>query len=423
MLTSEQKKVIALSSLGGALEFYDFIIFVFFAKLISELFFPTSDKVAALIATFGVFAVGYLMRPLGGIIFGHFGDKLGRKKTFIATVLLMAIPTFLMGCLPTYQQVGLLAPVLLLILRVLQGFSVGGEIPGALVFVTETAPTMRRGFACSVVFFGINLGLLLGSFVSALFTHFLTQQELLAWGWRIPFILGGLLGILSFYLRKKLHETALFKSMQQTQQSAKLPIKEVLCSFPMKIVQGAVLAAMGAALVSLLYLFMPTYLATFFKVSLDKAVALNTTVIGLFCFQVLWMGYLSDKYGYLKMLRIGVIGLTFLSYPLYKLFGLENFTVVILVIGALSILGGFVTGTFPTILVSLYPTRVRYSGVAFVYNLGFAIVGGLLPMLVMSLIHWSNNLFIPGLCLAVFSALTFIVSLLMRETRAVALTN
>jgi MFS family permease len=421
MLTTEQKKIIVLSSLGGALEFYDFIIFVFFAKILSALFFPVIDKVAALIATFSVFAVGYFIRPLGGIVFGHFGDKLGRKKTFIATVLFMAIPTFLIGCLPTYQQVGLLAPLLLLFLRVLQGFSVGGEIPGALVFVSETAPVAHRGFACAIVFCGINFGLLLGSFVANLFMHYLSPQDLIQWGWRLPFLLGGLLGIVSFYLRKKMQETMLFQKMQQTQQHAKLPIKEVLHAFPDKIGKGMVLTAMGAALVSLLYLFMPTYLATFFNFSLEKVTTLNTIVIAIFCGQVLFMGYLADKYGYVKILRIGAVGLAFLSYPLYKLFGLQDFIVVIIVTACFSILGGFITSTFPMILVSLYPTRVRYSGVAFVYNLGFAIMGGLTPVLATSLIHWTNNLFVPGLWLAMLAMVTFIVSLFIRETRAMGL--
>jgi len=423
MFTSEQKKIIALSSLGGALEFYDFIIFVFFAKILGGLFFPAADKTIVLMETFALFAVGYLMRPIGGIIFGHLGDKLGRKTTFIATVLLMAIPTFLIGCLPTYQHIGFLAPLALLVLRLLQGLSVGGEIPGAIVFVTETVPTEHRGFACAIVFFGVNLGLLLGSLVSTLFIRYLSSAELMQWGWRIPFLLGGALGILSFYLRKKLRETPLFSSLQQAHLCAKLPIKEVLLSFPTKIIQGAVMAAVGATLVSLLYLFMPTYLSTFFSFTLKKVSTLNTFMIAIFSLQVVLMGYISDKLGYLKMMRIGLVGLTIISYPLYKFFGLHDFVVVTVCIAILSFISSFITSTFPTILVSLYPTRVRYSGVAIVYNLGFGVVGGLMPMLVTSLIYWTHNLFVPGICLAATALIALVTTLFMRELRSVALSN
>lgn len=422
MFTSDQKKMIALSSLGGALEFYDFIVFVFLAKTLSALFFPVREGVLPLIETYGLFAVGYIVRPLGGIFFGHFGDKLGRKKIFIATVLLMALPTFLMGCIPTYQQVGIFAPLLLLFLRILQGLSLGGEIPGAMVFVTESVATERRGFACGIIFFGINLGILLGSFVSTLFIHWLSAQSLLQWGWRIPFLLGGVLGILSFYLRKKMQETPLFVSMQQHCVS-KVPIKEVFASFAGKVGQGITMASLGAVLVTLLYLFMPTYLVTFFNFPLDKVLTLNTVVIAVFSFQVILMGYLSDKIGYIKMLRLGMLGLMLFSYPIYKMFGLQNFAIACVAIAILAILNGLITSSFPIILVTLFPTRIRYSGVALVYNVGFAFASGLTPVLVTSLIHWTRNVFLPAYYIMFFVMLAFVVTLVMRESNRTALTN
>lgn len=412
IFTNDQRKMIVLSSFGGALEFYDFIIFVFFAKILSQLFFPAQDSVISLMATFGLFAVGYLMRPLGGILFGHLGDKLGRKKTFVATVILMAIPTFLMGFLPTYQQVGILAPILLIALRMLQGLSVGGEVPGAIVFVTETVPSQHRGLACAVIFFGLNMGLVFGSLLASLFTTWFTQEQLMTWGWRIPFCLGGLLGGLGFYLRRRMAETPLFQAVQQT---AKWPIKEVLREYPGKIGQGVMLASLGAVLVSLLFLYMPTYLSTFFHFSLSKVMTLNTIMLSVFSFQVLLMGYWSDRVGYLKLMRFGMIGFILLSYPLYCLFTLQNDEWMIIAVVSLALLSSFITSCFPSILVGLYPTQVRYTGVALVYNIGFAIAGGLTPLFATSLIHWTDNLLSPSFYLATLALLAFVVTFFMRS--------
>lgn len=412
--TAEQKKIIALSSLGGALEFYDFIVFVFLAKVLSQLFFPTTDTTASLMATFTLFAVGYFMRPLGGIVFGHFGDRLGRKKTFIATIILMTVPTFFIGLLPTYQTAGIVAPILLVILRLLQGFSVGGEIPGAIVFVTETAPSARRGLACALVLFGLNLGLLFGSCIVALITHYLTREQLLTWGWRIPFYLGGILGMVSFYLRKRLQETPIFQALTQTKKFT-LPIKDVLKNYPKQIGQGSALTILGASLVSLLFLFMPTYLATYFNYPLEKVMLLNTITLAIFSIQVIVIGYLSDKVGYMKLMRIGMLGIILLSYPLYQLFALHNFTLVIISTIILSILSGLITSCFLNVLVTLFATRVRYTGVAFAYNLGFAVAGSLMPLIATAMIHWTGNVLIPSYCLIVIAIIAFIVSFSISE--------
>jgi MFS family permease len=207
-LTGQDYKTLALAALGGALEFYDFIIFVFFATIIGQLFFPPSvpDWLRQL-QTFGIFAAGYLARPLGGIIMAHFGDLLGRKKMFTLSILLMSVPTLLMGLLPTYHAIGLLAPVALLLLRVMQGAAVGGEVPGAWVFVSEHVPARRTGYACGTLTAGLTAGILLGSMVATGINTLFTPAELVDWGWRVPFLLGGVFGIASMYLRRWLHET------------------------------------------------------------------------------------------------------------------------------------------------------------------------------------------------------------------------
>jgi MFS family permease len=201
-LTREELKTFTISALGGSLEFYDFVVYVYFATIMSKLFFDTSSQLAGLILTYSVFASGYLARVLGGLIFSHFGDKNGRKNSFALTVFLMAAPTFIIGLLPTYSQVGVLASFLLFLCRFAQGLAIGGEIPCSVTFIYEHAHKSRRAFACGILFCGIIFGIFLGSSAGYLATRFYSEETLLAWGWRVPFLIGGVLGLIGVYLRK-----------------------------------------------------------------------------------------------------------------------------------------------------------------------------------------------------------------------------
>src|SRR3990167_6808244 len=189
--TKQQKKVLLLSSLGGVLEYYDFIIYIFLAPFIEKIFFAESTSYVATLKTLAIFSVGYLIRPLGGIVFSHFGDRYGRKVVFLLTVIFMAVPSFAIGLLPTTAQIGMAAPLLLLACRMMQGLALGGEIPAAITFVSEHVAETRRGFALATLFFGINMGLLLGSLITTIMTSALSNADVLAFGWRIPFIIGG----------------------------------------------------------------------------------------------------------------------------------------------------------------------------------------------------------------------------------------
>lgn len=214
-ITPKQRKTLVASSLGNILEWYDFALFGFFAPILAQLFFPSDDHLASLLSTFGVFAAGFLMRPLGGALFGHFGDKVGRKNALAASVILMAIPTTLLGLLPTHSQVGLLAPILLTVLRLIQGLSVGGELTGSISFIVEHSPPSQRGFFGSWASNSIGMGLLLGSATGALMTSLLSPDDLASWGWRIPFLFGIVVGGVGLYLRMKLEEPESFQKLQQ----------------------------------------------------------------------------------------------------------------------------------------------------------------------------------------------------------------
>lgn len=420
MFNSEQKKIIALSSLGGAIEFYDFIVFVFFAKILSQLFFPSSNATAALMSAFAVFAVGYFARPIGGIVFGHLGDRFGRKKTFIATVILMAVPTFLIGFLPTYQHVGLLAPCLLVFLRLLQGFSVGGEIPGAIVYASETAPVAHRGLACGIIFFGINMGLVAGSLVAALMTHFLTTEELMAWGWRVPFWVGGSLGIISFYLRSQMHETAFFKNLQLTQRLNYIPFVATIKQYPKQALQGFLLTGLQAVIISLFFLYLPTYLTETFHFPSKQVLALNTINIFIFSIFILISSYFSDKFGRKTVMRFGAVFLALCTYFLFLLFQLQQFWIVIVVTTLCGMFASCVTACFASMLAEFYPTRIRYSGVALSYNFGF-ILGGVTPLIATALIQFTHNLFAPTFYLITMACIVLVTLFFVRETSKVPL--
>ena len=248
-LGRQDYKTLALSALGGTLEFYDFIIFVYFATVIGNLFFPPgiSDWLRQL-QTFGIFAAGYLARPLGGIIMAHFGDLIGRKKMFTLSILLMALPTLAMGLLPTYETIGLWAPMALLLLRILQGAAIGGEVPGAWVFVSEHVPARRVGFACGTLTAGLTGGILLGSLITTGINTVFSPAEVAGWAWRIPFLLGGIFGFVAMYLRRWLHETPVFLEMQANKALAQeVPLKAVLRDHSRAVVLSVIMSWMLSA--------------------------------------------------------------------------------------------------------------------------------------------------------------------------------
>lgn len=235
-LNKQDYKTLTLAALGGALEFYDFIIFVFFAVVIGELFFPSSmPQWLVLMQTYGIFAAGYLARPLGGIVMAHFGDLVGRKRMFSLSILLMAVPTLAMGMLPTYETIGIAAPLLLLLMRILQGAAIGGEVPGAWVFVAEHVPNRRIGIACGVLTAGLTIGILLGSFIATVINSSMSLESIHQYGWRIPFFMGGIFGLVAMYLRRWLKETPVFVEMQQRKAlAAELPLKSVVLNYPVR---------------------------------------------------------------------------------------------------------------------------------------------------------------------------------------------
>lgn len=381
-LGAKDFRTLGLSALGGALEFFDFVIFVFFTKTLSHLFFPEgmADWLAQL-QVYGIFAAGYLARPLGGVIMAHFGDKGGRKKMFAFSVFLMALPTLLMGLLPTYAQIGALAPVLLLTLRIIQGIAIGGEVPAAWVFVAEHVPRERVGIACASLTSGLTAGILMGSLLATALHTRMSPEDLLSYGWRIPFILGGVFGFLAVWLRKWLSETPVFETLRAEKAIHQgVPLAEVFAKHRGSVLLSMLVTWLLTAGILVIILMTPTLVQSGFGIPADQAFRANALASLFLCFGCLAGGWLVDAWGGARSLALGAFTLLVTSLWLYADLeaGAQNFM-------ALSCLAGFcvgVAGVVPSIMIAAFPPRVRFSGLSFSYNVSYAIFGALTPPLI-----------------------------------------
>jgi MFS family permease len=379
-LTRHDYRTLALAALGGALEFYDFVIYVFLAPVIGRLFFPADmPEWLRLLQTFGIFSAGYLARPLGGIVIAHFGDLIGRKRMFALSIFLMAVPTLAIGLLPTYASLGVAAPLLLLLMRILQGVAIGGEVPGAWVFVAEHVPSQRFGFGIGTLTAGLTTGILIGSLMAVAINAIYSVADVDAFAWRIPFVAGGLFGLVSVYLRRFLEETPVFQEMKARRTLAReVPLKAVLRDH-----RGATLLALALTWVLtggivVVILFTPAYLQQVFHVPARYALQANTFATFTFAAGCLVFGWASDRFGTRATMVVGFAGLLGSSYLFYssmpdapviinRTYGLTGFFV-----GAVTLV--------PIVALRLFPAPVRFSGLSFSYNVSYAIFGGLTPV-------------------------------------------
>ena len=381
-LTRSDAKTLTLAALGGALEYYDFIIFVFFTVVIGKLFFPpdTPDWLRQL-QTFGVFAAGYLARPLGGIVMAHFGDRNGRKQMFTLSVFLMAIPTLMIGLLPTYSTLGYAAPLALLVLRVLQGAAVGGEVPGAWTFVAEHVPERRVGFACGTLTAGLTVGILLGSLIATWVNRAWSPAEVEQFAWRIPFLIGGVFGFLAVFLRRLLAETPVFEEMRRQEALVQgLPLRVVLAGHGRAVVLSMLLTWVLTAAIVVVILMTPTLIQKLFSIAAADTLAANSfATLGLSIGCVIF-GLLADRFGAERMLMLGCALLMVSTYALYLGVG-RNPQYLDSLYAAAGLSVG-VVGVIPTVLVRAFPAAVRFSGISFASNIAYAIFGGLTPLFV-----------------------------------------
>ena len=387
-LNRKDYQTLSLSALGGALEFYDFIIFVFFAAVVGKLFFPADmPEWLRQFQTFGIFAAGYLARPLGGIILAHFGDRLGRKRMVALGSFLMGVPTLAMGLLPTYEQIGIWAPIALLLLRIMQGAAIGGEVPGAWVFVSEHVPTRRIGFACGTLTAGLTSGILLGSLTATLINTVFTPAEVLDWAWRLPFLAGGVFGLCAVYLRRMLQETPVFAELQQRKSLAdELPLKAVLREHRRAIVLSMLLTWVLSAAIVVVILMTPTLLQTQYGFAAATALKANSLAIVFLSIGCVAAGAIVDRVGPALVLLVGGVLLGVSAWLFYS--SLKLHPEALLPMYALT---GLLVGTIaavPYVMVNAFPAAVRFSGLSFSYNVAYAIFGGLTPLVVSLMVKW-----------------------------------
>ncbi|MCC6917811.1 MAG: MFS transporter [Alphaproteobacteria bacterium] len=378
-------RTLMLASLGGALEFYDFIVFVFFAGVLAKLFFPADmPEWLRLTQTYGLFAAGYLARPLGGFVLAHFGDLVGRKRMFVLSVLLMALPTLAIGLMPTFATIGYAAPLILLALRIMQGAAIGGEAPGAWVFLSEHVPAGRIGLACGMLTAGLTLGIMLGSVMSLLINANFAPQAIVDWAWRIPFLVGGVFGLVAMYLRRFLEETPVFEAMRQRAAlSHRPPLVQVVTAHQRAVVAGLFATWMLTATIVTVILLAPQFLQTLFRFSaLETSLAnvVGTLTLTLSCVAVGWS---IDRFGLGVMIPVSALAFLVGGYALYGLAGAHRELLV-----PIYALAGFTSGAVtivPYMMVRAFPPEVRFSGVSFCYNTAYAISAAATPPLLANL--------------------------------------
>ena len=398
-LSARDAKVLALASLGGALEFYDFVVYVFFATTLSQLFFPVGMSQSLRdFQSFGIFAAGYLARPLGGIVMAHFGDLVGRKRMFMLSVLLMAVPTFAIGLLPTFSHIGFAAPVLLLSLRMLQGAAIGGEVPGAWVFASEHVSPARTGLACGSLTAGLTIGILCGSLVASGLVHTLSPAQMLSFGWRLPFLLGGVFGVIAVYLRRWLDETPVFEELRRERRLAQaMPLALVLGQHRAALLGGMVMTWLLTTAIVVVILMTPTLLQRGFHLATGPV--LNASCAGNLALSIgcVLAGLANDRFGMRRTILYGGTMLALTTFLLYRVAAiapawlLPAYALAGLFVGAIAVV--------PVFLVRSFPAAVRFSGISVAYNVAYAILGGLTTLFVGGLPRGSQPFYVAAVCI------------------------
>ena len=412
-----QSRAIVAGIAGNVMEWYDFSVYGYFAAIIGRNFFPTGDRTTSLIAAFGVFAAGFFMRPLGSILFGYIGDKKGRKLALTISVGMMAVPTFLIGVLPTYQQIGLWASLSLVLLRLLQGLSVGGEFTTSAIFLVEGSAAGRRGFLGSFAPLGASAGTLLGSAIGAAVTTLLGQSSIESWGWRVPFLIGILVGVVGLYIRSGLVEDRL------PQPKTKSPVREAFQTEWRTILRLIGLNAAFAVSFYMGFVYVTTYIRQVDHIAQSTALDINTIAMLVTLALIPLIGVLSDRIGRKPILLVATGGLFVLAWPLFWMLHHPEIAVVLSAQIGFAVLVACFGGTVPTAMVELVPDRVRCTVLSVGYNTGMAFLGGVTPLVAVYTIQRSQYDLSPAFLLMAAAAVSFVVIAGLRETYKLVLSS
>ncbi|MFJ2057738.1 glycine betaine/L-proline transporter ProP [Streptomyces sp. NPDC087908] len=421
------KRAVKAASLGNAMEWFDFGIYAYLAVTLGHVFFPSGNDTVQLLSSFATFAVAFLVRPLGGMVFGPMGDRLGRKKVLALTMILMAVGTFSIGLIPSYATIGFWAPALLVFFRMLQGFSTGGEYGGASTFIAEYAPDRRRGYFGSFLEFGTLAGYVGAAGLVTALTAWLGTDTMEAWGWRVPFLVAGPLGLVGLYLRMRLDETPAFQKLENESARASEAADPVETStkgdlakifrqqWPTLILCIALVGAYNITDYMLLS-YMPTYLTDELGYSETHGLLILLLVMVLLMLVITRVGRLSDRFGRKPLLMTGMLGFFFLSLPAFLLIGQDGvpaITVGMLMLG-LSLV--CLLGTMSAALPALFPTDVRYGSLSVGYNLSASLFGGTTPLVITALIGATGNNLMPAYYAMAAALVGVIAVACMKET-------
>ncbi|MBP6951197.1 MAG: MFS transporter [Alphaproteobacteria bacterium] len=394
-------KAIIAAMIGNALEYYDVMLYGFFATMLAPLFFPTDNEAISIISSLGTFAAGFLMRPLGGIVFGHLGDKFGRRQALVFAIFLVTIPTLIIGLLPTYADIGIAASIILVICRLLQGLCVGGEYSGASIFVIEYSKRGKEAFAGSILCAAGFFGGVLGTF----FGFLCTNPFMPSWGWRIPFLIGALIGLIGYYLRTQVSESPDFVRHKK-EKIAKVPL---LVVFERRLINLCCTIGIGATSLIPFYLasvYMGYMLSSQLQIPTFQIMLINVVLNIFLIFLLPTMGILADKIGKEKLMIFSSVLSIIVAYPLFSL--LENnlsLTNILIVQAILGIITAGFGAPSMALLSSFFPTHERYSGIGFGYALGGALLGGTTPLILASLSNWLGSPLVPAYYLMFSGAL------------------
>ncbi len=406
-------KIITAAMIGNSLEYYDFTLFVFLAPVISPLFFPSEDKIVSIIIGLGTFALGFIMRPLGAIIFGYIGDIYGRKRALTLSILLMALPTFLIGLLPTYETIGVIAPVALILFRLLQGLCAGGEYNGAGIFVVENVDSRKAGFGGGMITSSSAIGSLMGSVVASL----CTLEIFPSWAWRVAFLFGIVVGFIGFYIRRRITDVYWAETLNQKKPHSNFPLIEVIKKNPSAILCVIGIAAFSGIMSTISMKYVNVFLTTFQKWSSSEA--LFVTSLGILSYILLapLSGWMSDKFGGKIVMTTGAVATLLGIYPVFSLLTSASIVSVISAQFALVILAAWFQGPMNLFMANLFSPETRYSGLAFSYSIGMAIFGGTTPMIATFLVDWTGSPVTPAFYI-ILGSLAGLVGVLQSRHRS-----
>jgi MHS family proline/betaine transporter-like MFS transporter len=413
---SSYQRAITAGVIGNVLEWYDYGVYGYLVPIISQLFFPSGDPTVSLLSTFAVFGVGFVMRPVGSIVFGIYGDRHGRRRALSAVIFVMAASTFAMGLLPTYAQAGVLGPALMVIVRLFQGLSTGGEFGGSSAYIVEYAPQHRRGFFGAFQLVGVASGFLCGSLTAALLNSLLSKAELAAWGWRVPFLFGLAVGIVGAYMRWKIDDTPIFTDIEEQGATAKAPFIEAITRHPKETLLAFTSTLHNTVAYYIALIYITNYMINIGKLPQPTALWISTAGLAFMIVQLPFWGALSDRLGRRPLMIFSCAAFIVLGYPFFLLAASGNVGLAVLGEMLMMVCYAPYAATCASFLTEIIPTRVRYTSMSFGYNVAVAVFGGFAPFIATWLVRETGSTYSPAIYLIAAAVVTGIAVLRCRET-------